>query len=91
MDRESLNRELDMTEEELDALAASFEEGTWDRSEYGNAVRATVILADNELPMPKKGMAVSAETIASWVDPHESGMLPEGYAFDGPVRPGHPE
>ena len=41
--------------------------------------------------MPKKGMAVSAETIASWVDPHESGMLPEGYAFDGPVRPGHPE
>ena len=65
MDRETLNRELDMTEEELDALAASFEEGTWDRSEYCNAARAAVILADNELPMAENGMAASAETIAN--------------------------
>lgn len=54
-----------MTEEELDALAASFEEGTWDRSEYCNAARAAVILADNELPMAENGMAASAETIAN--------------------------
>lgn len=35
MNREAMNKELGMTEEELDTLAASFEEGTWSRSEYG--------------------------------------------------------
>ena len=35
MKRDRINELLGMTEEELDEVAASFEEGTWDRSEYG--------------------------------------------------------
>lgn len=35
MDRAQINEMLGMTEEELDELARPFEEGTWDRSEFG--------------------------------------------------------
>lgn len=35
MERSALNDILGMTEDELDDLAAPFEEGIWDRSEYG--------------------------------------------------------
>ena len=35
MDREAINHMLGMSEEDLDKLADEFEEGTWNRSEYG--------------------------------------------------------
>lgn len=35
MERDHINELLGMTEEQLDEVAASFENGTWDRSEYG--------------------------------------------------------
>ena len=35
MERDHINELLGMTEEQLDEVAASFENGTWYRSEYG--------------------------------------------------------
>ena len=35
MNRERINRMLGMNEDELDAVARDFENGTWDRSQYG--------------------------------------------------------
>lgn len=35
MDRDDMNEALGMSEKELDAIAATFENGTWDESEYG--------------------------------------------------------
>lgn len=50
-----------------------------------------MIVRNNELPAAEDGTAVSPEILESWVDSYETGTLPEGYSFDGPIRPGRPK
>lgn len=50
-----------------------------------------MIIKDSQLPAAEGGVAVSAEMLDSWVESYEAGALPEGYSFDGPVRPGRPK
>lgn len=50
-----------------------------------------MIIKDNELPAAEDGTVVSAEMLESWTESYEGGALPEGYSFDGPVRPGRPK
>ena len=49
MDRDAMNKLLGVTEAELDELARPFEEGTWDRSEYGEARFGRPLLFDEPM------------------------------------------
>lgn len=47
------------------------------------------ISMDN-LPAAEGGVEVTREMIEKWCAAYDAGELPEGYAFDGPIRPGRP-
>ena len=48
------------------------------------------ISMDN-LPAEEGGSEVTRETIERWCAAYDEGELPDGYAFDGPIKPGRPK
>ena len=49
MDREEMNRLIGMTEEEMDARAAEYENDTWDSSHLGKPIIGRPSIADEEV------------------------------------------
>lgn len=47
------------------------------------------ISMDN-LPAAEGGFEVTREMIEQWCAAYDAGELPDGYAFDGPIKPGRP-
>lgn len=45
---------------------------------------------DGVLAVADGGVAVTEEMVDGWCAAYEAGRLPDGYAFDGPVRSGRP-
>lgn len=45
----------------------------------------------DELPAAEGGLEVTREMIRRWCEAYENGKLPDGYAFDGPIKPGRPK
>lgn len=45
----------------------------------------------DELPAAEGGGEVTREMIQQWCEAYENGSLPDGYAFDGPIKPGRPK
>ncbi len=50
-----------------------------------------MIIENDQLPAAEGGAAVNADELSAWAESYEAGELPEGYSFDGPVRPGRPK
>lgn len=50
-----------------------------------------MIIKSNELPIAEGGTVVNAEMLESWIESYDADELPEGYSFDGLVRPGRPK
>ena len=48
-------------------------------------------VAMENLPAAEGGFEVTREMIEQWCAAYDAGELPEGYAFDGPIRPGRPK
>ena len=48
------------------------------------------ISMDN-LPAAEGGSEITRETIEQWCAAYDAGELPDGYAFDGPIKPGRPK
>lgn len=45
----------------------------------------------NNLPAAEGGFEVTREMIEQWCAAYDAGELPDGYAFDGPIKPGRPK
>ena len=45
----------------------------------------------DNLPAAEDGFAVTREMIGQWRAAYDAGELPDGYAFDGPIKPGRPK
>ena len=45
---------------------------------------------NNALPAVEDGTAVTASMLDEWCEAYDNEMLPEGYRFDGSVRPERP-
>lgn len=43
------------------------------------------------LPAAEGGFKVTREMIEQWCAAYDAGELPDGYAFDGPIKPGRPK
>lgn len=50
-----------------------------------------MVIKNSQLPVAEGGIPVSSKMLDSWVESYKAGRLPEGYAFDGPIRPGRPK
>ena len=45
----------------------------------------------DSLPAAEGGFKVTREMIEQWCAAYDAGELPDGYAFDGPIKPGRPK
>ena len=45
----------------------------------------------DSLPAAEGGFKVTHEMIEQWCAAYDAGELPEGYEFDGPIKPGRPK
>lgn len=48
-----------------------------------------VVLMDS-LPLAENGIEVTREMVEQWCEAYDAGNLPEGYEFDGAIKPGRP-
>lgn len=48
-------------------------------------------IAMKSLPASEGGFKVTREMVEQWCAAYDAGELPEGYAFDGPIKPGRPK